>query len=92
MSVRYVLDVAKRRVIFNSKGQFKWCITFPVKRVEKIIDGHVEIREAAVNVVFCCNNWQPPKTNPVIYNDGKLLQITELLQIDRNGKAFIFTN
>lgn len=90
MNVRYVLDVAKRRVIFNSKGNFKWCIIFPVKRVEELIDMYVEIHDIKSTVVFYCNNWKIPKTNPVIYDDGELLQITELLQIDINGKVIIY--
>lgn len=90
MNVRYVLDVAKRHVIFNSKGNFKWRIIFPVKRVEELIDEFAVIYDAKSTVVFYCNNWKIPKTNPVIYDDGDLLQITELLQIDINGKVIIY--
>lgn len=90
MKVRYVLDVAKRRVVFNSKKRFKYCITFPVKRVEELIDMYVAIHDTKATVVFQCNDWKIPKTNPVIYDDGNLLQVTELLQNDLNGKITIY--
>lgn len=90
MKARYVLDVSKRRVLFNSKDLLKYTIIFPVKRVEELIDMYVEIHDTKATVVFQCNDWKIPKTNPVIYDDGNLLQVTELLQIDLNGKITIY--
>ena len=90
MNARYVLDVSKRRVLFNSKDLLKYTVIFPVKRVEELIDMFVAVHDTKAIVLFRCNNWKIPKTNPVIYDNGELLQVTELLQIDPNGEIEIY--